>query len=151
MLQTTYIKVDWSHVSNQKSGLTYLALKKKWYWMRTVIEKKMTPSMAIAKRFFPTMSQARGERNRFSPDKTQTENFECLVKTSLNVFMIVVERGSLRSRLCLPNLSKASAIAWFFTISISPLPRQKWGKMRKTFFRMSLMPPISWNNREVTF
>lgn len=27
----------------------------------------MTPSMAIANRFFPTMSQARGDRKRFSP------------------------------------------------------------------------------------
>lgn len=39
----------------------------------------------------------------------------------------------------LPNLSRASAIAWFFTMSMSPRPRQKWGKMRKTDFRMSLM------------
>lgn len=43
----------------------------------------------------------------------------------------------------LPNLSRASAMAWFFTISISPRPRQKWGKIRKTFFKISLMPPIS--------
>lgn len=30
--------------------------------------------MAIANRFFPTMSQARGERKRFSPVKTQNGN-----------------------------------------------------------------------------
>lgn len=45
----------------------------KRYWMRTVMKKKMTPSMAMANRFFPTMSQARGERNRFSPVAEQTE------------------------------------------------------------------------------
>lgn len=42
-----------------------------------------------------------------------------------------------------PNLSSASAMAWFFTMSMRPRPRQKWGKMRRTFFRTSLMPPIS--------
>lgn len=34
-------------------------------------------------------------------------------------------------------------------MSISPLPRQKWGNMRNTFFRMSLIPPISWKRSEV--
>lgn len=38
-----------------------------------------------------------------------------------------------------PNLSKASAMAWFFTMSMRPRPRQKWGKTRKTFFRTRLM------------
>lgn len=38
-----------------------------------------------------------------------------------------------------PNLSKASAIAWFFTMSMSPRPRQKWGKIKNTDFRISLM------------
>lgn len=38
-----------------------------------------------------------------------------------------------------PNLSKASAIAWFFTMSMSPRPRQKCGKIKNTDFRISLM------------
>lgn len=47
---------------------TYLGLKKKLYWMRTVKMKKTTPSTAMANRFFPTMSHSHGERKRFSPD-----------------------------------------------------------------------------------
>lgn len=43
------------------------------------MKKKITPSIAIANRFFPTMSQARGERKRFSPVETQEEAEErCL-------------------------------------------------------------------------
>lgn len=45
----------------------HLALMQKRYWMRTVMQKKTTPSTAMANRFLPTMSHARGERNRFSP------------------------------------------------------------------------------------
>lgn len=48
-----------------------------------------------------------------------------------------------------PNLSKASAIAWFFTISMSPRPRQKCGKMRKTDFRISLMLFSFYKNKTV--
>lgn len=39
----------------------------------------------------------------------------------------------------LPNLSKASAIAWFFTMSMSPRPKQKCGKIKNTDFRISLI------------
>ena len=43
-----------------------------------------------------------------------------------------------------PNLSRASAIAWFFTMSMSPRPRQKCGKIRNTDLRMSLMSLSFW-------
>lgn len=60
----------------------------KRYCMRTVMQKKTTPSTAMAKRFFPTMSHARGDRKRFSPEnqqvgKLKTESFRIKSKLSI--------------------------------------------------------------------
>ena len=57
----------------------------KRYWMRTVMMKKMRPSSAIANRFFPTMSQARGERNRFSPKTEQFRSFRNILSKPVRV------------------------------------------------------------------
>lgn len=46
-----------------------------------------------------------------------------------------------------PNLSRASAIAWFFTMSMSPRPRQKCGKIKNTDFRISLMLFSFWKKK----
>lgn len=47
----------------------YLGLQKNLYWMRSVRANMTIPSMNMAKRFFPTMSQPRGSLKRFSPDR----------------------------------------------------------------------------------
>lgn len=46
----------------------YLGLQKNLYWMRMVTANMTAPWIAMAQRFFPTMSQLRGSWNRSSPD-----------------------------------------------------------------------------------
>lgn len=95
----------------------------------------MVPSMAMANMFFPAKSQDSGDTKRLSPiKKRKGKELQDGGRQGRGV-----GQGSSPAPLHSPNLSKASAIAWFFTMSIKPRPRQKWGKMRKTFFRMRLM------------
>lgn len=47
----------------------------------------------------------------------------------------------------LPKPLKRVAIAWFWAMSMSPRPRQKWGNISSTFFTMSLMrETFCWGN-----
>lgn len=53
----------WKRAQTQR----YLGLQKNLYWMRMVTVNMTAPCTAMAKRFFPTMSQPRGALNRSSP------------------------------------------------------------------------------------
>lgn len=157
--------------------------------------KKMTPSAAIANRFFPTLSQWRGSRVCLEPGPEESYTVHLFYVSRLvcwlhsNVeeqvqkcdYKIVDWVSSVRNNqtevwnhkfvskggnisghkvihwhakrmnferadiysysekdLWVPSLSMAFAMAWFFAMSMSPRPRQKWGKIRNTFFRSLL-------------
>lgn len=44
--------------------------------------KKTTPSTAMAKRFFPTMSHSRGERSLFSPENKDNDHMTSLTPST---------------------------------------------------------------------
>lgn len=75
------------------------------------MKKKITPSMAIANRFFPTMSQARGERKRFSPVETQNGNGGETPKASRDlIFTCIVKKkrkGGLRQIIMVSEITKS--------------------------------------------
>lgn len=49
----------------------YLGLQKNRYWIRRVAPNMTAPWIAMAQRFFPTMSQPRGSWNLSSPENNQ--------------------------------------------------------------------------------
>lgn len=62
----------------RESFLTYLKRMKNLYCSKTVKMKKITPSIAIANKFFPTKSHCRGSRVCFAPKegkKNKMTNF----------------------------------------------------------------------------
>lgn len=125
----------------------YLKLIKNLYCRRTVKMKNTIPSIAMANRFFPTKSQDKGSRF-------------CLVPVDINKINTYAKLTDVHAycrNICLslrevfvkiPSRWNASAMAWFLAMSMRPRPRQKWGKIRKTFFKILLTSFKCWVQHE---
>lgn len=73
----------------RESFLTHLKRMKNLYCSKTVNMKKITPSTAIANKFFPTKSHCRGSRVCFAPKEGKKNKRQtCIYKCSLSYFFM---------------------------------------------------------------
>lgn len=121
----------------------YLKLTKNLYCRRTVKMKNTIPSIAMANRFFPTKSQDKGSRFCLVPvdiNKMNSSSKLTVVHAYCRNICLSVRELFVK----IPSRWNASAMAWFLAMSMRPRPRQKWGKIRKTFFRILLTSFKCW-------
>ena len=111
-------------------------LKNTRYWISKVRVKKNTPWPSIQSMYFPVKSNSNLFDLVDSKPKKREKNRKIVIKISWTL-----------SKILIPNRFAMIFLLYSAANSISPLPKQYCGKIRKTSFKIIPMSFSSWSSK----